>query len=554
MNNSQASKGDNSKIRRGLVLEGGGAKGAWQFGALEALDEAGIKFDYVGGTSVGALNGALWAAGRLDLGEKLWTSLSLSKVYKLRLHHSPMFVIGLFARIFYAYVKGFFSPTGAPAPMRDEAPLSLRVILYSLMNVPMIVVTIYLLSNLISLFSTEAPKTPWVTTIVGGVGLIALIGGLLWGIIRNTKIRRGYFYFTSLVSWIVLLSRLFFGFDPSIGLKIPTFLWILVAIPFVIFCIATFLRRLNTSIFSVAPLEAIIEQLPPSEFKIPLFATVGREIHKYYDPDNPQYSDLLFSGSAKATPRSTIMPGYLKVNSLSKEDALTTLLATSALPLGITPRRQGRHAVSPKELSAVLEVEAEEFSKLTISRMYRKSSHKLKVFLFDGGVVDNLPWYPFIEDEPCDQIVIVRCNKPEEDLNEFKMKEEWRDRSRLERVVKLSLQYDVRKEHGGLDEERRTFIVGKDGTVRYNEQGRSAFDRNKHNDSKAIKKDPPIVVPFREPKHWPKSVVIIEPDAALGNFLTGTLNFSPDVARKRRDEGRKKASCIIKKFNLLPNT
>jgi predicted acylesterase/phospholipase RssA len=54
--------------------EGGGAKGAWQFGALEALDEAGIKFDYVAGTSVGALNGALWAAGRLDLGRELWRS------------------------------------------------------------------------------------------------------------------------------------------------------------------------------------------------------------------------------------------------------------------------------------------------------------------------------------------------------------------------------------------------------------------------------------------------------------------------------------------------
>ena len=43
----------------GLVLEGGGAKGAYQIGAWRALKEAGVKIKGVAGTSVGALNGAL---------------------------------------------------------------------------------------------------------------------------------------------------------------------------------------------------------------------------------------------------------------------------------------------------------------------------------------------------------------------------------------------------------------------------------------------------------------------------------------------------------------
>ena len=43
----------------GLVLEGGGAKGAYQIGAWKALKEAGVKIKGVSGTSVGALNGAL---------------------------------------------------------------------------------------------------------------------------------------------------------------------------------------------------------------------------------------------------------------------------------------------------------------------------------------------------------------------------------------------------------------------------------------------------------------------------------------------------------------
>lgn len=46
---------------RGLVLAGGGARGAYQVGALRALIEAGRRYDFVAGISVGALNGSLLA-------------------------------------------------------------------------------------------------------------------------------------------------------------------------------------------------------------------------------------------------------------------------------------------------------------------------------------------------------------------------------------------------------------------------------------------------------------------------------------------------------------
>src|SRR3979409_485828 len=42
-----------------LVLQGGGALGAYQAGVYEALHEAGIEPDWVIGISIGALNGAL---------------------------------------------------------------------------------------------------------------------------------------------------------------------------------------------------------------------------------------------------------------------------------------------------------------------------------------------------------------------------------------------------------------------------------------------------------------------------------------------------------------
>lgn len=47
----------------GLALGGGGAKGAATIGVLKVIEEAGIKVDYVAGTSIGAIIGGLYASG-----------------------------------------------------------------------------------------------------------------------------------------------------------------------------------------------------------------------------------------------------------------------------------------------------------------------------------------------------------------------------------------------------------------------------------------------------------------------------------------------------------
>jgi lysophospholipid hydrolase len=61
-------KGDFHRLARrlcgksvGLVLGGGGARGISQIGVIRALEEAGIPIDIVGGTSIGAFIGALYA-------------------------------------------------------------------------------------------------------------------------------------------------------------------------------------------------------------------------------------------------------------------------------------------------------------------------------------------------------------------------------------------------------------------------------------------------------------------------------------------------------------
>lgn len=64
----------------GLVLEGGGAKGAYQIGAWKALREAGVKLRGIAGTSVGALNGALICMDDLEKAQYLWENISYSKI------------------------------------------------------------------------------------------------------------------------------------------------------------------------------------------------------------------------------------------------------------------------------------------------------------------------------------------------------------------------------------------------------------------------------------------------------------------------------------------
>lgn len=51
------------KPKIGVVLSGGGAKGLAHIGVLKVIDSLGIKVDYIGGTSMGAIIGGLYASG-----------------------------------------------------------------------------------------------------------------------------------------------------------------------------------------------------------------------------------------------------------------------------------------------------------------------------------------------------------------------------------------------------------------------------------------------------------------------------------------------------------
>ena len=69
----------------GLVFSGGGGKGAYQIGVWKALEEFGVadNIQGVSGTSVGALNAALFLQNDLKTAEEVWQSISPDKILSL---------------------------------------------------------------------------------------------------------------------------------------------------------------------------------------------------------------------------------------------------------------------------------------------------------------------------------------------------------------------------------------------------------------------------------------------------------------------------------------
>ena len=72
--------GGGQRAPLGLALGGGVARGWAHIGAMRALTEAGIKPDIIAGTSIGAIVGAAYLSGKLDVLEKWARSLNQRKI------------------------------------------------------------------------------------------------------------------------------------------------------------------------------------------------------------------------------------------------------------------------------------------------------------------------------------------------------------------------------------------------------------------------------------------------------------------------------------------
>ncbi len=358
---------DSKVKRRGLVLAGGGAKGAYAFGCLVAMKRLGYNFEVITGTSVGALNAALWSTNSLSLGFKVWKNLSFDTTYPVRL-------AGRFSRSFIQLwsilhlIIQLFRATLNRETHSAEKPVALVLAL-----------TMTIISCSIFLYLGNSNSSLKTGLFPFAIFLIALPYGLYRGFLqkydsKNMLIIGGpaialtlsapfEMFIPALIGSIVILSPIvhFLGliYRHSLG-RISPF-------------------SSNQFVFSSAPLRDTVSAIIRSKpFSCPTYATsaILRDRIDFrgqieWEPifGDPRYADEPMSIISKDFERRAVrpvrhriwQPRYDDLSELEPQDAVDKLMSSAALPFGL---------VAPVDFFGFQHV--------------------------DGGVVDNLPWHPLI--------------------------------------------------------------------------------------------------------------------------------------------------------------
>jgi predicted acylesterase/phospholipase RssA len=476
--------------RRALVLEGGGAKGAYSFGALRAFKRVGLHFDGVAGTSVGALNAVLWSADALEEGKKIWQNLSFASVYPVKIadptRHSSSFV--RFVAIVYVLLHLLIT-TARGIPNQLETPM--RALLGA----------IYFL-----IFSGL-----WIIWF-GPAGLLfGLPALLLCGTPRKYANREMVlltlqaFTFTYVVIGIVSGGSWLFSFRWIRSLfnhPLPTLIVIglalfgmiaLVALVLVVIGTWEILReRLNKwmsriSVLDSTPLGITLKGLlSQKKLMIPTWVTTSQLVD-HYDPDRAD--EFVISGSQDLgeTPRlepsprklRTWIPRYTDIRPVDMAKQIDLCLGSAALPFGI---------VSSIRVDGADHV--------------------------DGGMTDNCPLFPFQDCPDYDEIfvVLLRHQSSPEAANSVGNEAKWRELRRRLDVL--------------------TYSGSKWATSRDNK--------------------PPSNMPYRELRYTPR-IVPFYPSSSLGNFFSGTLNFTSKYADRLMEQGYKETLQRLGMLGLSPS-
>jgi NTE family protein len=97
-----------------LVLQGGGALGAYQVGVYQALHEAGVEPDWVIGTSIGAINAGLISGNpierRLDKLDEFWKRMRRPRINPFESISSPVSDLWSYWSTLLGGIPGFFTP------------------------------------------------------------------------------------------------------------------------------------------------------------------------------------------------------------------------------------------------------------------------------------------------------------------------------------------------------------------------------------------------------------------------------------------------------------
>ena len=83
---------------RALVLAGGGARGSYQVGVWRALTELGWRPGIITGTSVGSLNGAMFALDLYETARDMWLTIRSQDVMELPEQNADLSELHAFLR------------------------------------------------------------------------------------------------------------------------------------------------------------------------------------------------------------------------------------------------------------------------------------------------------------------------------------------------------------------------------------------------------------------------------------------------------------------------
>lgn len=357
----------NESRKRGLVLEGGGAKGAYQFGCLLAFRNRGITFDAVAGTSVGALNALLWASDSLPEGESLYQTLSQKNLYPFRLPLPVALLHGLLAGLLSAASYVFSGARGSYLP----AWLSFGV--SAAYGLPPVVL-LYWLVSIEGGFATSWPMII-ATVYVHVMMLVAVLAMLYWAMTRRaieTLLLVAPMY---VIGFVAAMASLVTSDDLGDSQTIAvTAAWVL-GIGNLLVVLALIGRSVSrATLLASEPLRRTVTEFAAGTLYMPTYVTIAAEV-PIFDPDEPTYFlPTEDSPAREEMPLLEWIPKYVELSKEDHRDRADVLVASAALPFGIVP---------PVKIG--------------------------KYQFVDGGIVDNSPVYPLAVTEQCTEIVLIKC-------------------------------------------------------------------------------------------------------------------------------------------------
>lgn len=343
-------------MKTGIVLGGGGAKGAYSFGFIKKIKEAGFKVDAISGTSVGGLNAFLFATDSLIEDKQLWDNIEQKKIYPYKFGKLFSLIIGawiLLSNIFFNYFYGSLPQNLLSGIDKIYKYVARGFASIFILSLPFYYIKyhtihyLYFLVLVIIIFNILQSKIRSITFEKRTSLIFFLIFSILY--IINAK------------NQVTFLDRFLF------------YLFIIIDSLIIVFSIPFYFSWFT--IFINKPLIEKIKSLAQNSFiSIPTYITTGfSQIHI-----TPFKNNIYIGKSARkeVIGEAAFFPKYENLQHKTFEEVVKTLSETAALPLGLV--NNGNH-LNDKPV--------------------------------DGGIVDNIPVLPLIKFENCDYLVVVALSE-----------------------------------------------------------------------------------------------------------------------------------------------